>query len=207
MPEVIDFICVRIQSELEKFSKTGTLPHDLLDGVYTIEDIESCKKHFTKRQVRLANKITKEYDRQTRESLDSLKSALKKEYAALTRQSRTRSGDFTFPHIIKKYRPGINPIRALYYDARDMTRRYNPTSDHHIWLVGLLTDLEFNNSLLNALEADVKRLERIIKRYYWPILKHDTGIPLELFHARQLIKDGRYYAQFFHNLQKWEPEE
>jgi len=70
LPEVIDFICVRIQAELEKFSKTTTLPHDLLDGVYTIEDIESCKKHFTKRQIRLANKIIKEYDRQTGESLN-----------------------------------------------------------------------------------------------------------------------------------------
>ena len=207
MPEVIDFICVRIQSELTKFSKTKTLPHDLLDGVYTIEDIESCKHHFTARQIRLADKIIKEYDRQTGESLDSLKAALKKEYAALTRQSRTRSRNFSFPHVLKRYRKNINPIRALYYDARDMTRRYDPTSDHHLWLSSLLTDLEFNNSLLDALEADVKRLERIIKRYYWPILKHDVGIPLELFHARQLIKDGRYYAQFFYNLQNWEPEE
>ena len=207
MPEIIDFICVRITSELEKFAKTSTLPHDLLDGVYTIEDIESCKHHFTARQIRLANKITEQYDKQTGDSLDSLKLALKKEYAALTRQLRTRSSDFTFPHIINKYRPSINPIRALYYDARDMTRRYDPTSEHHLWLSSLLTDLEFNNSLLDALEADIKRLERIIKRYYWPILKHDSGIPLELFHARQLIKDGRYYAQFFYNLQTWEPEE
>lgn len=207
MPEVIDFICVRIQAELEKFSKTKTLPHDLLDGVYTIEDIETCKHHFTARQIRLADRISKEYDRKTGESLESLKAALKKEYAALTKQSRTRSGDFSFPHVLNRYRKGINPIRALYYDARDMTRRYDPTSEHHLWLSSLLTDLEFNNSLLDALEADVKRLERIIKRYYWPILKHDVGIPLELFHARQLIKDGRYYAQFFFNLQTWEPGE
>lgn len=207
MSEIIDFICVRIQSELEKFSKTQTLPHDLLDGIYTIEDIEKCKKHFTPRQTRLADKIIKEYDLKTGESLESLKLALKKEYAGLVLQSRTRDKMFTFDHIMKKYRTQINPIRALYYEARDVTRRYNPTSEHDVWLTGLVTDLEFSNSLLDALEADIKRLERIIKRYYWPILKHDSGIPLELFHARQLIKDGRYYAQFFYNLQSWEPEE
>ena len=88
-----------------------------------------------------------------------------------------------------------------------MTRRYDPTSEHDVWLSGLLTDLEFSNSLLDAMEHDVKKLERIVKRYYWPILKHDAGIPLELFHAKQLIKDGRYYAQFFYNLQSWEPDE
>lgn len=207
MSQVIDFICIRIQAELEKFGKTQTLPHDLLDGVYSIEDIQSCKKHFTAKQKRLAEKIIKEYDEKTGESLDSLKAALKREYSALVNQSRTRDEKFRFDHITVKYRPWLNPVRALYYEARDMTRRYDPTSEHDVWLSGLLTDLEFSNSLLDAMEHDVKKLERIVKRYYWPILKHDAGIPLELFHAKQLIKDGRYYAQFFYNLQSWEPDE
>jgi hypothetical protein len=203
---IIDFICIRIQSELEKYAKTSTLPAGLLDGVFTIDDIEGCMQHFTARQTRIARKIIKDYNKRTGESLESLKEALKKEYTGLVKNARTRDPQFSFPQILRKYRADINPIRALYYDARDMVRRYDPTSEHHVWLSGVVTDLQFSNALLDALESDLKKIERFIKRYYWPILQHDPSIPLELFHARQVSKDGKFYAQFFFDLQSWEPE-
>ena len=37
--EVIDFEVLRIQSELENYSRTETLPHLLLNGAYNLDDI------------------------------------------------------------------------------------------------------------------------------------------------------------------------
>tara|TARA_R110000803_G_scaffold25524_8_gene61024 strand:- start:581 stop:1204 length:624 start_codon:yes stop_codon:yes gene_type:complete len=207
LSKIIDFICIRIQSELEKYDITGTLPAGLLDGIWTIDDVEGCMIHFTAKQTSIAKKIILEYNEHTGESLDSLKQALKREYVALLQYGRSRDPQFAFPQILKKYRNDINPIRALYYDTRDMVRRYDPTSEHHMWLSEVVTDLEFNNKLLDAIESDLKKVEKFIKRYYWPILQHDDGIPLELFHARQMSKDAKFYAGFFFDLQSWEPDQ
>ena len=89
-----------------------------------------------------------------------------------------------------------------------MVRGYNPDNHNHQWLAELVTDREFNNKMLEALEHDMKIIERILKRYYWPLLKlKEKEIPLELFHARQYIKDARFYYQFFVNMQRWSPDE
>ena len=178
----------------------------MLDGVYTVEDIESCKTNFSKKHQKLADKVIKEYNSKINESFDSLKIALRKEYSMLVKTARTRDPKFTFKHLTA-YRPDINPIRALYYETREVVRRFNPEDEKHIWLTGLVTDKIFNNEILDALEHDIKRLERILKRYYWPLLKHEDNVPLELFHVRQLIKDARHYYNFFFSLQHWMPDE
>lgn len=206
--DIVDFVCIRIQSELNNFKRTKTIPHDLLDGVWSIEDIESCISTFSPKHQTLAKKLIADYSKKVGQNLYSLKKSLRKEYAALARNSRTRSIDFFFPTVISRYRPDVNPVRALYYDCKELVDRYSPLNERHVWLAGLVTDLEFNNKLLEALEHDVRRLERIIKRYYWPMMKADPkNIPLELFHARQTIKDGRAYYKFFRELQSWEPDE
>lgn len=205
---VIDFICIRIQAELDKFEKTKTLPHDLLDGIWSIEDIEKCKPHMSTAYQKRAEKLIKEYSQNMHKDLASLRESLKKEYAHGLKNSRTRSQEFIFPNIMKKYRTDINPIRAIYYETRNMVRRYNIDDHNHQWLAELVTDKEFNNAMLDALEHDIKRIEKILKRYYWPLLKlNEKQIPLELFHARQHIKDARYYYQFFLNMQDWMPDE
>jgi len=205
---VIDFICIRIQAELDKFEKTKTLPHDLLDGIWSIEDIEKCKPHMSTAYQKRAEKLIKEYSQNMHKDLASLRESLKKEYAHGLKNSRTRSQEFIFPNIMKKYRTDINPIRAIYYETRNMVRRYNPDNHNHQWLAELVTDKAFNNAMLDALEHDIKRIEKILKRYYWPLLKlNEKQIPLELFHARQHIKDARYYYEFFLNMQDWMPDE
>lgn len=205
---VIDFICIRIQAELDKFEKTKTIPHDLLDGIWSIEDIEKCKPHMTKLYQKRADKLISEYSQNMSKDLSVLRESLKKEYSHSLTNARTRDSDFVFPNIMKKYRTDINPVRALYYETRNMVRRYNPENYNHQWLAELITDRSFNNSILDALEHDIKRIEKILKRYYWPLLKlNEKEIPLELFHARQHIKDARYYYEFFLNMQDWQPDE
>lgn len=206
--DIIDFVCVRIQSELDKFEKTKTIPHDLLDGVWTVNDIEQCINTFDEKHKRLARKLIKIYAAKMGESLDTLRKSLRRDYTAIAFQSRSRSNEFAFPTILSRYRPSINPIRAIFYDCREIVRHYNPENERHVWLAELVTDLEFNNKILDALEHDIKRVERLIKRYYWPITTLDpTNIPLELFHARQLVKDGRHYYKFFKDIQSWKPDE
>ena len=108
--------------------------------------------------------------------------------------------------MLIKYRPNINPVRALFYELREITRSYNIENEYHAWLLGLIQDQEYNNKIIDALSIDIKRLEKIVSRYYLPLTQYTDKIPLELFHARQLIKDFRHYKNTFISLKSWDPE-
>jgi len=132
---------------------------------------------------------------------------MKRDYDRVFKNMASAHESFRYRQIMNLYRPGINPIRALYYQTRDVSRRYNPEHPFHYWLIDMVTDLEYNNIILDALRKDIGKLERIIKRYYYPITKLDDGVPLELFHAKQQLKDFRHYYQFFRGIKDWRPDE
>ena len=206
MSDIINFVCLRIQSELDKFEKTRTIPHALLDGVFTMEDIENCKENMSPKYQRLAKRLMKEYNVNVESNIESMRESLKRDYNHILNHAYTNSNDFWFPTIATEYRKDINPVRALYYEVRTMVNTYNNENDKQVLLAGLITDKTFNNQLLDALAADISQIENLLKRYYWPMLKHSKTIPLELFHARQVMKDARHYFKFFENLQNWDPE-
>ena len=164
-------------------------------------------KKLSSKHQKLADKIYKEYLEKIDENIDTLKKAMKKDYARVVKNMATEHESFYFKEIMNLYRPSINPVRALYYQTRDVTRRYNPEHPYHYWLIDLVSDLEFNNIILDALRKDIGKLERIIKRYYFPLVKKTEGVPLEMFHAKQQLKDFRHYYQFFRSVKDWQPDE
>lgn len=205
---IVDFVLLRIQNELEKYNKSKTIPYDILEGVYSIDDI---KDHYyeklSPKHKKIADKLIKDYTCKINNNLGNLKKALRKEYSFLMSNLESENIDFKFPSILSKYRNSINPLRALYYETREMIRSYNYENQYHQWLLGMIHDKEFNNKIIDALSIDVKRLEKIVSRYYLPLTKYTNDIPLELFHARQLIKDFRHYKNMFISVQQWDPDE
>lgn len=199
--EVIDFEVLRIQSELEDYSRTETLPHLLLNGAYNLDEVfNSYYDKLTPRHKLIADHLKSNYSTTLTNCITSLRLALKKEYVAVMNNLSSEHEAFIFEHVMNKYRPGINPLRALYYETREVKRTFSSENDYHVWLVELLTDKGFRNILEDALTKDIKRLEKIIARYYLPIVKNSTDIPLELFHAKQTISDFRHYATVFRDI-------
>jgi hypothetical protein len=208
MNEVVDFVLLRIQHELDKYKKSKTIPFDLLEGAYSVDDIKH--EYYNKLNLKyqkIADVLIKDYEQKISDNLESLKIALRKDYTSTINQLESESRDFKFPSVLVKYRPNINPIRALFYELREITRSYNIENEYHSWLLGLIQDREYNNKIVDALSIDIKRLEKIVSRYYLPLTKYTDKIPLELFHARQLIKDFRHYRNTFIGLKSWDPEE
>ena len=195
--EVVDFEVLRIQSELEKYQRTKSLPHIILDGVYSLDEIFNLYNKLSPKYQKIADKLKKEYTQVTEANIDKLNKSLKKEYAYTMTNLATAHESFVFASIMNRYRTNINPIRALYYEAREVARRYDPENEYHQFLMGILSDRTFINITLDALLKDIQRLEKIIKRYYMPIVTYTNSIPLELFHAKQTISDFRHYYEFF----------
>ena len=199
--EVINFEVLRIQSELDNYSRTETLPHLLLNGAYDLDEIfNAYYNKLTPKHKLIADHLKSNYATTLTNCITSLRIALKKEYVAVMNDLSSEHEAFIFEHVMNKYRPGINPLRALYYEIREVKRNFSSENDYHIWLVELITDKGFRNILEDALTKDIKRLEKIIARYYLPIVKNSTDIPLELFHAKQTISDFRHYATVFRDI-------
>lgn len=207
MNDVVDFVLLRIQHELDKYKKSKTVPFDLLEGAYSIDEIKN--GYYDKLDVKyqkIADALITDYEKKISNNVDSLKIALRKDYTSTIDQLETESATFKFPSVLIKYRPNINPVRALFYEIREITRSYNLENEYHAWLLGLIQDQEYNNKIIDALSIDIKRLEKIVSRYYLPLTQYTDKIPLELFHARQLIKDFRHYKNTFISLKSWDPE-
>jgi hypothetical protein len=207
MSDVVDFVLLRIQNELEKYKKSKTIPFDLLEGAYSIDDIkQGYYDKLTTKYQKIADSLIKDYEQKILNNLDSLKIALRKDYTSTITQLETEKADFKFPSVLIKYRPNINPVRAIFYEIREITRSYNIENEYHAWLLSLLQNAEYNNKVIDALSIDIRRLEKVVSRYYLPLIKYTDSIPLELFHARQLIKDFRHYKNAFISLKSWDPE-
>tara|TARA_Y100000389_G_scaffold200444_1_gene240869 strand:- start:406 stop:1038 length:633 start_codon:yes stop_codon:yes gene_type:complete len=206
--EIIDFVILRITTELDKFQRQKTIPHTLLEGAIEIDEIKDVYyEKLSPKYQKIFNRLLKEYHQNIGENIESLKKAMKKDYARVVNNMSTEHESFRFKEVMNSYRPGMNPVRALYYQTRDITRRYNLEHPYHYWLIDLVEDTEFNNIILDALAKDVRKLERIIKRYYFPLVNHGDGIPLELFHAKQQLKDFKHYYLFFRGIKEFHPDE
>ncbi len=206
--EIIDFVVLRIQSELDRYQRTKTIPHSILDGTYDIEEVADLYiDKLTPKYQRLAKKLQKEYYENISDNLEGLKETLRKEYTSVMNNLATNHDSFYFSEVMNLYRPDMNPVRALYYQTREVIRRYNSEDPHHYWLIDLITDREYNNIICDSLAKDIKKLERIIKRYYIPITKLDDWVPLELFHAKRTVQDYRHFYSFFQDVLHFKPDE
>lgn len=196
--EVINFEVLRIESELDKYAETGVLPLIILDGVYSVEDI--CNKHYSNlslKHQRIADDLNQNYHTSLKDCITSLRLSLKKEYAYVMNNLVTSHESFKFPSVMKKYRSQINPVKALYYELREVSRRYSSENEHHVWLVDLIADKHYRNIIIDSLEKDIKRLERVVKQFYLPIVRNSSSVPLELFHAKQTINDFKHFHKIF----------
>jgi hypothetical protein len=206
--EIIDFVVLRIENELDKYEKTETIPHTVLEGTYSINEIRDHYYHkLDPRYQKLADTLYDDYRKHIGQNIDSLRKALRREYTSVVSSLATEHDSFRFKEITNLYRPDMNPVRALYYQTRELFRRFNSEDPDHYWLKDLITDREYNNIILDALGRDIARLERVIKRYYMPLVENSSDVPLELFHARQTLKDFRHYYGFFEGALYWQPDE
>ena len=160
--EIIDFVVLRITTELDKFQRTKTIPHTFLEGALELQEIQEVYyEKLSEEYQKIFDELLKEYHQNIGKNFESLKKAMKKDYARVVNNMSTEHESFRFKEIMNLYRPTMNPVRAIYYQTREVIRRFNPEHPFHYWLVDLITDYEYNDILLDALGKDVKKLEKI----------------------------------------------
>ena len=176
--EIIDFEVLRIQNDLDNYKRTNTIPHTILEGTFDIEEIKDVFLNtLPPKYKKIGKRLVNEYYEKINENLESLKTAMKRDYDRVFKNMASAHESFRYKQIMNLYRPGINPIRALYYQTRDVSRRYNPEHPYHYWLIDLVTDLEFNN----IIEQSRFSLNEIKNLYFFPSKRWDIELNNSIF--------------------------
>ena len=202
--ELIKFKCILLQSEIDRFLETNTLPTSFIDGTWSLNDLHECLGCFHNQdQEMAAHQLIHDYEQYMIKNLSQLQESLRKKYRTIISHMNTQAPQFIFPTVMSRYREYINPIKALYHDTREIVNNYDRANTRHLWLANLFQDEKFNDHILEALDLDMDRLNKIIQEYNWIFLNKDINTPLELLHAKQCLTDFSYYYDFFQKLKNW----
>lgn len=207
MSKIVDFVCLRIRSEIDKYIETGEIPDILLEGFFTIEEMTECISNANPLQSAALNEVLAKINEIEAEKSVHVKNQMKKEYRHTMTNLKTNSSDFMFPTVLARYRNNLNPIRALYYELKEIFAGFNPDNDRHIWLLSLFHNHGFNQQLTLAISKDIEMLYEFFDKYNNLLSFESSDIPLELFHARELIKDYQNFCIAFNSALKWHPDD
>lgn len=209
MSKIVDFVCVRVKNEVGKFMKSNIISRDLINGEFSVTDIQHCIEtcdRLSQDEKIAAQQMIDKYNQLVEKNYNAVKNHFRHEYANLIENLKTCSDDFRFTVIMQKYRNNINPVSALYYEVRHMLHNFSPENEAHAWLMDIITDAEFIKKLLNAIDEDVRSLEKIMNIYYQPLTNNKDNIPLEIFHIRHLLEDFKVYRSAFQVANIWNDE-
>lgn len=188
MSKVLQFTCLKVHAALIEFQKTKSTPKDLLDGEITVQDIKDCISQFNTTQQKDLYSLIRHYRNYVSRNISIVKRNLREDYKQAISQFQTRDKSFFYPAVMEKYRSDINPITALCYEFKRCFTKYDPEDLYHQWLTNIVTDRKTNKEMVHALKSDIFSLEKILAQYSI-LFDVDDHIPLELFHAKQKIKD------------------
>lgn len=210
MKNIINLTKTRVLLELEEYKLHGTVPPYFLEGVFKSEfdDSRTALLHWKKELADAGYSvqfdeiekfiINNEVDNYTEE-----KEKFDLEFSIVLKRLKTNKSDFKFPTILYKYRPNINPVRAIYFDIKALEVLYDKENKNHRWLLSLFQDKKWYKKLLNAIHTDIISLENLINKnkLRWTSMKMLT-LPVKIHEAEQLLQDLNtwlYEFEIFNN--------
>ena len=99
--EIIDFVVLRITTELDKFQRTKTIPHTFLEGALELQEIQEVYyEKLSEEYQKIFDELLKEYHQNIGKNFESLKKAMKKDYARVVNNMSTEHESFRFKEII-----------------------------------------------------------------------------------------------------------
>jgi len=156
--KVINFSKARIVAYMKRYEKTGVLHKNFVQIVgsklpsYT-KEFKSYKYAVTELnniKIRAKNSVILDFQ----SDLELLKNSF-----------RTESSKFMFPTVLCRYRKGMNPVRALYYELQKTLFQFDKNNKVHVWILELFKDEEWYNELIMALEYDYRSITKFQQKH------------------------------------------
>jgi|TARA_B100000073_G_scaffold347857_1_gene363662 hypothetical protein len=205
----------RMISDLKNFRKKGSvnkgLQNYLTDYGIAKKDFYEYMDGVDKDEVRTLYKILVDVSRfHTQHTADTdlqLRYDIEDVYYTITNNLRTLDQRYKFPSILIKYRQGINPVRALYFEIAECRINFDLSNASHRFVYDIFLQEHFFPQLRLDIEYDIISLQKLEQRYIdiktnYPFFTY----PLSYYHVQEMIKDfkkwGDVYKDFNENIIK-----
>lgn len=127
------------------------------------------------------------------------KKIFQEDYESLLKNLETQSGDFRYKEILALYRPGINPVRALYESLQASIFKYEDRTNFDNWVIDLFRNDRWLNQLLKALKRDCQT----IKTFQSNNLINDEDVIEKLNILNNIRSDFIHYITVFKLMKEW----
>ena len=207
MKRIINLTKTRVLLELEEYKLHRTIPPYFLEGVFKQEfdDSQEALKHW-KSELSDAGyatqfeEIEKFIVNNEVVNYTDEKEKFDLEFSIVHKKLKTNKAEFKFPTVLFKYRPNINPVRAIYFDVKALELLYDKENKNHRWLLSLFEDKRWYKKLLTAIHTDIISVENLINKnkLRWADMKMLT-LPIKVHEAEQLLQDLNTWLYEFQN--------
>ena len=172
------------------------------------------------------NKFTKEFSRLSKKQVDhlfetyiayynfhaddeiyinlNLRKSLEEKYFNVNEELKTKNMEYKIPGLLVKYRPGINPVRAMYFEVQElMTMEFNFENVVHQQIFSFFRDKIAYEKFINDINFDINQLTKLEKHYQYSRKLHSGfEYPMSYYHIQEMIKDMKKYLVIFERLNK-----
>ncbi len=207
MSDIIDFRFVRFESLLIKFARSNEIPTDFLDGSMDLNYLSTkYKSQLSDYHLKLVTKLKRLMSSKIKKSADNVLEAFMEEYIYFYNNQCTKEEKWRIYEVASKYRPNLNPIRALYYELLSIMNSFNPENSVQHIVIDLFMDSEWRNSIINCVTKDMKAIDKILTTYRYPLDKLGEK-PFEFLYLIELRKDLNTARGVFRSMEHWSPDE
>jgi len=201
MSDLIYLDLERIYANLRQFQTSKKLPWRVPDDLKKIALIKTQIGQFPEDLKGPALEAVYRYERIVDHKTAKLRAHISKSYKLLLSNLQSIDPCFKLPTVMSRFRPDINPIAAIYYVCHEVCSTYDPESQLHVWIIATVCDPDFNSSLQRALAHDRQLLKTFATYHKEVYARYTDDVPLEVFHAQQMVEDyGKYIMMFAHLL-------
>jgi len=207
MSDIIDFRLVRFESLLIKFAKSNEIPIDFLDGSMNLDYLaKRYNDQLSDYHKKVVVKLKRLMSSKIKKSADNVLEAFMEDYIHFYNNQCTKEDQWKLEIVTNKYRPNLNPIRALYYELLGIRNSYNPENDAQTFVVDLFSDTTWRNNIINCITKDVRSIDKITSTYHYPLEKIGEK-PFEFLYLIELKKDLLTARSVFRSMAHWSPDE
>ena len=215
MGQIYQIHQARMISDLNHFLKkraiNKNLANYLTDYGITKKDFYEYMEGIEKGELRSLYKVLVDaynfYNQHTADTDLQLRYDIEDVYYTITSNLRTLDQRYKFPSILVKYRQGINPVRALYFEIAECRINFDLDNASHRFVYDIFLQEHFFPQLRLDIEYDIISLQKLEQRYIdiktnYPFFTY----PLSYYHVQEMIKDfkkwGDVYKDFNENIIK-----
>lgn len=197
--EIINLPNAKIKHSLEHYKKTGEISESLIDA----DDVFLHKNVYKGNGVNMSliNKIESELKQIRSKNNKAQIKEFEQELINLRTQFKTRQDKFIISALSHKYRPGINPVRVLYFSLQESLFKYENKSDLDRWIINMFKDQIWCNEVINCLQEDCANIVAFQKKY---AIKEYKSISDQLLMLNNIRTDFSHYICVFSLMSDWD---